>query len=154
MIGILCGEIWLQRCYKYGLWITVSGICEDVSSRTGQMADFPVDQHSCLYYSLKTIAVFQVPHPCDRSSLPALHGRIWNQTAFFELWCRLAHLDGLGVHSCRKQKPYSNNNETEPTYGTHPFFKTLHISFLLYIFPVGTLVTIKMPQYTGFMSTR
>ena len=51
MMGKLCGEILLWRCYKYGLWMTVSGICEDVSSFT------PVITNSC-YFALSLLNVF------------------------------------------------------------------------------------------------
>lgn len=143
MIEILCGEIWFQRCYKYGLWITVSGICEDVSSRTGQMADFPVDQRICLYYSLKTVSEsFKCLFPGTEVLCQALRMlSLESDTGFLELLCRLPHLDGLGLHSCRKQKPHSNNNEIEPIYATTPFFKVYtFLSFYIY-FPVETFIS-------------
>lgn len=57
------------------------------------------------------LGVFKVAHLWDRSLCRAL--QMWNLElgrSVFELVLRPPHLDGLGVHSGRKQKPHSNNS--------------------------------------------
>lgn len=84
--------------------------------------------------------VFKAPHPWDRRlcqalQMPNLESDVF--FFFFELLFRLPHLDGLGVHSCRKQKPHSNNTEMEPSYAANLFFfflKFTHFFPFIYFF--------------------